>query len=216
MIRNTPPHLVTIARRDLLLAGATAGLPGWVAAQASDSIKPVRAAEPSRRGKPMTAAEEAIAAKAVAESIADQTGEPAHPVVGNRLRLPTTFKLFDGRDFSEAQTKGKLLMVFYWASWCPVCKVVEPRLNDFWLKNRAKGIEVLALSTDTEVRPAFAHIQKTGWKFPNSMATAAKLGDTLTPRTLPTLFVRSKLGVIVNADEGDIEADEFTDYLIHL
>jgi peroxiredoxin len=208
--------LARVARRDLLLAVTAAALPVWATGQTQAAKKPTKIAEPAKRGKPMTAAEEALAAKAVAESIADQTGEPAHPAVGTTLRMPTSFKLFDGQDFSEAQAKGKLLIVFYWASWCPICKVVEPRLHDFWLKNRAKGVEVLALSTDTEVQPAFAHIQKTGWKFPVSMATAAKMGDAMQPRSLPTTMVRSKNGVIVSVDEGEIDADEFKDFLIHL
>jgi peroxiredoxin len=216
MTFKPPNSLVSFARRDVLLAGAAATLPMWASSQAPTAKKPAKAAEPAKRGKPMTAAEESAAAKAVAESIADQTGEPVHPAVGTTLRLPASFKLFDGQDFSEAQAKGKLLVVFYWASWCPICKVVEPRLHDFWLKNRAKGIEVLALSTDTEVQPAFSHIQKTGWKFPVSMAAAAKLGDVMVPRSLPTTMVRSKNGVIVSVDEGDIEADELKDFLIHL
>ena len=164
----------------------------------------------------MTAEEESATAKEVAEWIADQTNEPVHPTAGSVLRLPSAFKLFDGHDFSDAQAKGKLLLVFYWASWCPVCKVVGPQLQDFWKKNRAKGVEVLALSTDTKAQPAFAYIQKTGWKFPSSMAAAAKLGSALTVRSLPTLFVRSKLGVIVNVAEGAIDADEFDEFLVHL
>ena len=100
----------------------------------------------------MTAEEESATAKEVAEWIADQTNEPVHPTAGSVLRLPSAFKLFDGHDFSDAQAKGKLLLVFYWASWCPVCKVVGPQLQDFWKKNRAKGVEVLALSTDTKAQ----------------------------------------------------------------
>lgn len=212
MKRLTHPTPTRLARRDVLLAAVALGLPTWAAAQAA-AKKPAKG---SARGRPLTAAEESISAKALAESISAQTGEPAHPAVGTTLRLPASFKLFDGQDFSEAQAKGKLLVVFYWASWCPICKVVEPRLQDFWMKNRAKGIEVLALSTDTEVQPAFAHMQKVGLKYPASMAAAAKLDAIMTPRSLPTLFVRSKLGVILNADEGEIEADDFTDYLAHL
>jgi thiol-disulfide isomerase/thioredoxin len=205
-----------LQRRDMLLAGAALGLPAWAAAQAAKKPTQANVERGSKRGKPMTAAEESAVAKAVADEIAQETGEPAHPAVGVTLRLPATFKLFDGQDFSEAQAKGKMLMVFFWASWCPICKVVEPRLQEFWLKNRAKGIEVLALSTDAEVQPAFAHIQKTGLKYPTSMAKAARLDDIMTPRSLPTLFVRSKLGVIVNADEGEIDAEDFKDYLRHL
>lgn len=199
-----------IARRDLLLAGTAAALPTWASGQAQTAKKPIK------RARAMTAAEEAVAARAVAESIADQTGEPAHPAVGTTLRLPTSFKLFNGQDFSDAQVKGKLLVVFFWASWCPICKVVEPRLHDFWAKNRARGVEVLALSTDTAVQPAFAHIQKSGLRYPASMATAAKMGEVMLPRSLPTIMVRSKNSVIVSVDEGDIEADELNDFLIHL
>ena len=201
-----------LQRRDMLVAGAALGLPAWAAAQSPQkSSKHI-----AKRVKPMTAAEESAAARAAAAEIELETGEPAHPAVGTTLRLPTTIKLFDGQDFSEAQVSGKLLMIFYWASWCPICKLVEPRLHDFWLKNRAKGVAVLALSTDTEVQSAFAHIQKTHWKYPASMAAAARLDASLAPRSLPTLLVRSKLGVIVSADEGEIQANEFKDFLVHL
>lgn len=216
MILKPRPLLASIARRKLLAAGSVLGLQMWASAQATPAKAPTNAAQPAKRGKPMTASEESAAAMAVAESIADETGEPVHPAVGTTLRFPTTFKLFDGHDFSEVQAKGKLLIVFYWASWCPICKVVEPRLHNFWLKNRHKGVEVLALSTDAEVRPAFAHIQKTGWKYPTSMATAAMLGDVMLPRSLPTTMVRSKNGVIVSVDEGDIDAADLKDFLIHL
>ena len=206
----------SVARRDLLIAGAIAGLPQWASAQGTAPKKPTKTAAPTKRVRAMTAAEEAVAARAVAESIADQTGDPVHPAVGTTLRLPTSFKLLNGQDFSDAQVKGKLLVVFFWASWCPICKVVEPRLHDFWAKNRTKGVEVLALSTDTAVQPAFAHIQKSGLRYPASMATAAKLGEVMLPRSLPTIMVRSKNGVIVSVDEGDMEADELNDFLIHL
>ncbi len=164
----------------------------------------------------MTAAEESAVAKAVAASIADETGEQVHPAVGMSPRLKTSFKLLNGQDISEDQVRGKLLLVFYWASWCPVCKVVAPRLHEFWQKNRARGVEVLALSSDTDVQSAFAYMQRTGYKFPMSMASAAQLDGFMAPRSLPTLMVRSKLGVIVNVEEGDITAQELRQLLVHL
>lgn len=216
MTRDNPTESAHIDRRGLLIAGAAAGLPTWVGAQTSASEAPKKKGTPSSRGNVMSAKEESSTAKEVAEWIADQTGEPVHPTAGVSFRFPSSFKLFDGRDFSEAQAKGKLLLIFYWATWCPVCKVVGPQLHDFWRQNRAKGVEVLTLSTDTKVQPAFTYIQKAGWKFASSMADAAKVGDTLAVRSLPTLFVRSKLGVIVNVAEGAIDGDEFDEFLVHL
>jgi thiol-disulfide isomerase/thioredoxin len=196
-------------RRTALIASALLAAPGVVLAAAA--VK-----KPAARGKAMTAADESAAALAVAEAIADQTGESVHPAVGKSLRLASSFKLFNGQDFSEAQTSGKLLLIYYWASWCPVCKIVSPRLHKFWQQNAARGVQVLALSTDTEAQPAFAYIQQAGYKYPVSMAIAAKLGEHMAPRSLPTLMVRSKLGVIVSALEGEIEDDEFKDFLLHL
>ncbi len=201
-------------RRDVLIAAAALGVTEMSAAQGI--TKPAANNASGKLGKPMTAAEESAAAKAVADSVALETGEPAHPAVGNTLRLPATFKLFNGQNFSEARTKGKLLLVFYWASWCPICKVVEPRLQEFWMQVRGKGVEVLALSTDAEVQPAFAHIQKAGLTYPASMAAVAKMSERMTPRSLPTMFVRSKLGIIVNADEGEIDIEDLKGYLAHL
>ncbi len=201
-----------VARRSMLLAGASLSIPAWVGAQTATPKKSATA----KRSKPMTAAEEAEVARAVADNIADRTGDPPHPAIGTSLKIPNKFKLFDGQDFSESQASGKLLLIYYWASWCPVCKVVSPRLHDFWQKNRSKGVEVLTLSTDIEVQPAFAYIQQRGYKFPTSMAAAAKLGEVMAPRSLPTLMVRSKRGVIVSVDEGEIDADEFKDFLVHL
>lgn len=198
------PDIADLLRRRIVLAGAALAVPAWAGAQTG------------KRARPMTAAEEAEAARAVAEYRADQAGEPVHPAIGLAPRLPGTVPLFDSREFSEAQVRGKLLLVFYWASWCPVCKVVEPRLNDFWLKNRARGVEVLALSTDNYTQPAFAHMQRTGFKYPAAMAASAHWDQAMAPRSLPTLLVRSRQGVIVDAEEGDINAGEFRDLLVHL
>jgi thiol-disulfide isomerase/thioredoxin len=213
MTQDSPSTAETLMRRRLLLAGASLLAPAWSAARTGPN-GPAKSVSP--RPTPMTAAEEAEVAKAVAEHVAYQTGEPAHPAVGLSPKLPGSIKLFDGHDFSEAQAKGKLLLIFYWASWCPICKVVAPRLNDFWLKNRARGVEVLALSTDTELHPAVNYIRHAGYKYPVAMATSAHLDQAFSPRSLPTLLVRSKLGVIVTAEEGDVDAGEFRDLLVHL
>jgi thiol-disulfide isomerase/thioredoxin len=204
-------------RRRLLLAATGLALPAAAGAQETAT----RATAPLRRragapARPMSAEEEAQAARAVAEAIADETGEPVHPAVGRMPRLARPVPTFDGGQYGEAQARGKLLMVYYWASWCPVCKLVSPRLHAFWQKHRARGVEVLALSTDTEITPAVASIQHAGFRYPASMAAAARFDDFMVARSLPTLMVRSRRGVIVSVDEGEIEADEFDDYLVHL
>jgi thiol-disulfide isomerase/thioredoxin len=210
---HTQPHTffdlpdtgAKLLRRDLLAAAALLAAPSWSAAAAK-----------AARGKPMTATEEADAARAVAEYKADQAREPVHPAIGRMPRLPATLPLLDGRTYTEADARGKLLLVFYWASWCPICKLVEPRLHNFWLKNRARGLELLTVSTDGHPQPALAHLRRTGYQYPAAMAASLHWDAALAPRSLPTLLVRSKLGVVVDSEEGDIDASELKDLLVHL
>jgi thiol-disulfide isomerase/thioredoxin len=195
-------------RRQLLAAGAALALPGIAAAQVA---APTRA-----RARPMTAAEESAAALAVAESIADQTGDPVHPAVGRMPKLQRSLRTLDGGTYGEERARGKLLLLYYWASWCPICKVVSPRVHEFWRRNRSRGVEVLALSTDNAITPAVASLEHSGFRYPAAMAASAGFDSYMVARSLPTLMVRSRRGVIVSVDEGDVEADELQDYLVHL
>jgi thiol-disulfide isomerase/thioredoxin len=191
-------------RRNFMLTGASLALPQWADAAVN------------KRDRPMTAAEESAAAMAMAKAFANETGGMVHNAIGTSPRLRTELTLFDGTAYSEGRARGKLLFLFYWASWCPICKVVTPRLNEFWKKNQAKGVEVLALSVDAEMRPALAYMQHNGYKFPAGMARDAKLPSSMTPGILPTLMVRSRLGVILNVEHGELDDDEITDFLVHL
>jgi thiol-disulfide isomerase/thioredoxin len=208
------PFAGTAQRRFVVKAGVATLLPvTWPTLSIAQVAAPKKpAAAPTH--KPLSAAEESEVAKLVAKTAAEENGEPPHPAAGELIRVKNKLKLFDGQDFSEAQAKNKLLIIYYWASWCTVCKVVSPRLHAFWLANRSK-VEVLALSTDTDVQPAFAYAKRTGFKFPISMASAAGFDDAMAPRSLPTVMLRSRQGVIVSVDEGEVEAEEFKDYLKH-
>jgi hypothetical protein len=61
-----------------------------------------------------------------------------------------------------------------------------------------------------------ASIERSGFRYPVSMAASASFENYMVARSLPTLMVRSRRGVIVSVDEGEIEPDEFNDYLVHL
>jgi thiol-disulfide isomerase/thioredoxin len=56
--------------------------------------------------------------------------------------------LIDGKPFSLNNTKGKVVLVNFWASWCEPCREEMPAIESYLKKNKAKGFEVLAITVD--------------------------------------------------------------------
>ena len=53
-----------------------------------------------------------------------------------------------GRTVSVANFGGKLLVLNFWASWCPPCVEETPSLSRFAQEYASKGVVVLGLSVD--------------------------------------------------------------------
>jgi thiol-disulfide isomerase/thioredoxin len=53
-----------------------------------------------------------------------------------------------------ADYKGKVVLVDFWASWCPSCKTSFPALDALHREYQVKGLEVLAVNVDERRRDA--------------------------------------------------------------
>ena len=63
--------------------------------------------------------------------------------------------LIDGKPFSLNNSKGKVVLVNFWASWCEPCREEMPAIEAYLKKNKAKGFEVLAITVDKPAQEAF-------------------------------------------------------------
>jgi peroxiredoxin len=89
--------------------------------------------------------------------VKDRKGEKKVITKGDRapeFRLPA----LDGRFVSLSDFKGKILMVHFWATWCPPCVEEMPTLDGLYDTLRGSGFELIAVSVDeagTDVVTAF-------------------------------------------------------------
>jgi len=65
-----------------------------------------------------------------------------------------------GRSLSAANFGGKLLVLNFWATWCPPCIEETPSLNRFAEQYADKGVVVLALSVDKDEKAYRAFLQR--------------------------------------------------------
>jgi thiol-disulfide isomerase/thioredoxin len=55
---------------------------------------------------------------------------------------------------------GKLLVLNFWATWCPPCIQETPSLNQFAREFSGKGVVVLGISVDRDEKAYRAFLQK--------------------------------------------------------
>lgn len=80
------------------------------------------------------------------------------------------FTTLDGRDGTLEGLRGKVVVVNFWATWCPYCRKEMPAIQDFYRDFQGKGVEVLALSLDDDPAKAAQYLRDGGYTFPGVMA----------------------------------------------
>jgi len=54
----------------------------------------------------------------------------------------------NGQIVSLSSFKGKVVLINFWAAWCPPCRQSNPKLVDIYTKNKDKGFEIFGVSLD--------------------------------------------------------------------
>jgi cytochrome c biogenesis protein CcmG/thiol:disulfide interchange protein DsbE len=74
-----------------------------------------------------------------------RTGEKGSgPAVQNDFTLES----IDGKSYTLSELKGNVIIVDFWATWCPPCRNSVPALSRLYEKYRDRGFLVLGISTE--------------------------------------------------------------------
>src|SRR3990172_692591 len=67
---------------------------------------------------------------------------------------------FDGRTVTLSELRGQVVIVNFWASWCPPCREEAAYLEETWRKYEGKGVVFIGVDwVDTE-KEALAYIDE--------------------------------------------------------
>lgn len=103
----------------------------------------------------------------------------------------------DGKQVSLADFKGKVLIVNFWATWCPGCVAEMPHFIELYDKYKQQGFEMIGLSLDEggaeDVKP---FLKKKPVNYTMLIANMDVANRYKTKGILPTTFVIDKTGKI--------------------
>lgn len=94
----------------------------------------------------------------------------------------------DGKKVNLSKLKGKIVIVHFWATWCPPCVEELPELDAFWGKFKNNpDLALYAVSVDDSWQAIDAFRKKTPFDLPlyrdPSARTAHKFGTAKFPET---------------------------------
>jgi thiol-disulfide isomerase/thioredoxin len=98
---------------------------------------------------------------------------PATVTEVNQALPNLPFTTLDGRMGTLQSLRGKVVLVNFWATWCPYCRKEMPAIQKFYQEYQGRGFEVLAFSTDDDPAKAARYMREAGYTFPAAMADTA-------------------------------------------
>lgn len=111
--------------------------------------------------------------------------------------------MLDGSRLSIRELEGQVVLVNFWATWCPPCRMEMPGFQRVWDSRRARGLVVLGLTNERgredEVRQFLA---ERGISYPVDVAgpeAAEAFGGV---RALPTSILIDREGRVRHRVEG--------------
>jgi thiol-disulfide isomerase/thioredoxin len=118
----------------------------------------------------------------------------------------------DGGTFKLSDFRGKVLVVDFWATYCPPCVRQVPKLAELSRKYRDKGLEVIGLTADdrADQKEVVEFLKKAGADYTvgyeNQWLSSAFLKgteDETGQNPIPQLFVISRDGRVVDHVIGE-------------
>jgi len=107
-----------------------------------------------------------------------------------------TLKDLSGKSWTFSDLRGKVVLMNFWATWCPPCRKEMPDLETLYERFGSKGFVVLGIS-DEEVAKVEPFIHERKVSFPVLLDPGRKVNDMFVVDGIPKSFVYDRDGKLV-------------------
>jgi len=130
------------------------------------------------------------------------------PIPGDREVPNISFRELDGTPVSLEDYRGSVVLLNFWASWCPPCRAEMPSMGR--LAEELKGGDFIMIPINVQEPPALvrAFIEEYEVDFPVYLDEQAEAARAMGVNGLPTTVLIDRNGYAVALAVGALEWDD--------
>jgi peroxiredoxin len=100
-----------------------------------------------------------------------------------------TLRTPPGGTFRLSEHRGKVVMVNFWATWCPPCLEEMPAMDRLYRQHRDAGFTLVAVSVDADPAKVMPFLTSHKLTFPVALDPRMDLANSYAVRALPSSFI---------------------------
>ncbi len=115
---------------------------------------------------------------------------------------------FDGETIRLSELRGQVVVINFWASWCPPCREEAAYLEETWRAYRERGVVFLGVDyVDTEAE-ALAYIAEFDITYPNGPDLGTRISQAYRIQGVPETFFVARDGTLRGVKIGPLAPPE--------
>ncbi len=126
----------------------------------------------------------------------------SRPKVGAAAPVLDGLQLSDGEELRAADLQGKIVVVNFWAPWCPSCREELPALQTIWEEYANRGVVVVGITYESDLPSVNQTIETYGLTFPAVMDEDGENSMNFSVTGVPETYIIDRDGLIAYAKIG--------------
>ena len=115
---------------------------------------------------------------------------------------------FDGRTVKLSELRGQVVIINFWASWCPPCREEAAYLEQTWRKYEGKDVIFIGVDwVDTE-KEALAYMDEFDLTYFNGPDIGTRIAQAYNIQGVPETFYVAKNGELRGVHIGPLKSPE--------
>ncbi len=119
----------------------------------------------------------------------------------------------EGENISLGALRGQVVLINFWATWCPPCRLEMPFLEAAYERYKDQGFTVLAVDQQESPQAVRAYFQELGLSFPVVVDGTGEVSSLYRVLALPTSYFIDRNGVVQIMHRGAMTQQQLEGYL---